>query len=629
MNRKRMLSALLALLLLLPALSAAATAVEVETYVNVAVGSPYTASTPYTDRKNPNPYQLIDGKELTDGVKGSSIYGTEWHGFYNGATEDGYYYITVTLKETAKDIERLSIQCCSEPSSSINLPASVEYFIGADEDSLVSVGEAVKTGSGTYVDYVLDLDAPSEVTVARAKIKPSSGMFVFVSEFEIMTTETVELTPTERDGLHFLYNSTATVDGEYLRGVKHGTTTAGLAAYINLNDSIVVRHADGTVCDADDRLVTGDRLEAYFYDTLLESLTIVIEGDYDGDGRVSATDYLMAKRAVLEKAELTDVQKLSLCLSNGEKLTASDYLRIKRDVLKLGAIVDQYRDPIGEYDMEFKRNSDALYTLSCTYEGKPLTLTFDKKSWGTWNIGTWRYNGEALAGGGTDWEYVNMVGDVGGSLDWSGGNHGKETLVDIRFYDGATGEELLLSNGQSAEIRNLTIVERTELYTSDAKNPYANVTRTYRVAGNTITFEADCEFIRDVYMGRSYTCMFPVSKQYGQFAEFYKLDGSVEKAQTTLEGVKPDYSGPYIGRTDAMRVVMYGPKNPSYKFDVRVYSLADASDFFSNGDKTFVWDMNSTHNKLYFSKFDTGAPTLMQAGQRTSNKSTWTFTVEE
>ena len=327
-----MLSALLALLLLLPALSAAATAVEAEVYVNVAVGSPYTASKPYTE-SNPNAYVQIDGKELTDGVKGSSLYGTEWHGFYNAATEDGYYYITVTLKETAKDIERLSIQCCSEPSSSINLPASVEYFIGADEDSLVSVGEAVKTGSGTYVDYVLDLDAPSEVTVARAKIKPSSGMFVFVSEFEIMTTETVELTPTERDGLHFLYNSTATVDGEYLRGVKHGTTTAGLAAYINLNDSIVVRHADGTVCDADDRLVTGDRLEAYFYDTLLESLTIVIEGDYDGDGRVSATDYLMAKRAVLEKAELTDVQKLSLCLSNGEKLTASDYLMMKKAIL--------------------------------------------------------------------------------------------------------------------------------------------------------------------------------------------------------------------------------------------------------------------------------------------------------
>lgn len=40
MNKKRLLPALLALALLLPALSAAASAVEVETYVNVAVGSP-------------------------------------------------------------------------------------------------------------------------------------------------------------------------------------------------------------------------------------------------------------------------------------------------------------------------------------------------------------------------------------------------------------------------------------------------------------------------------------------------------------------------------------------------------------------------------------------------------------
>ena len=107
---------------------------------------------------------------------------------------------------------------------------------------------------------------------------------------------------------------------------------------------------------------------------------------------------LQAKRAVIRKTELTDMQKLSVCMANGEKLMPSDYLRIKRDVLKLGAIVDKYRDPIGEYEMEFKRSSDVQYTLSCTYAGKPLTLTFDKKSWGTWNIGTWRYDGEGIGG---------------------------------------------------------------------------------------------------------------------------------------------------------------------------------------------------------------------------------------
>lgn len=183
MNRKRLLPALLALALLLPALSAAASAVEVETYVNVAVGSPYTATTPYTDRTNPNPYQLIDYKELTDGVKGSSLYGTEWHGFYKSYAEDGYFYITVDLEEAVENIERLSIQCCDNSGAGVSLPGSVEFFIGADEENLVSVGTAVKEGNGTYVDYVLDLPEAAEVTVARAKIEPGASIFVFVSEF--------------------------------------------------------------------------------------------------------------------------------------------------------------------------------------------------------------------------------------------------------------------------------------------------------------------------------------------------------------------------------------------------------------------------------------------------------------
>ena len=62
MNKKRLLPALLALALLLPALSAAASAVEVETYVNVAVGSPYTATTPYTE---PNPNAYVQDRKST------------------------------------------------------------------------------------------------------------------------------------------------------------------------------------------------------------------------------------------------------------------------------------------------------------------------------------------------------------------------------------------------------------------------------------------------------------------------------------------------------------------------------------------------------------------------------------
>ena len=70
----------------------------------------------------------------------------------------------------------------------------------------------------------------------------------------------------------------------------------------------------------------------------------------------------------------------------------------------------------------------------------------------------------------------------------------------------------------------------------------------------------------------------------------------------------------------AMRWTLFRPA--SYK------EIKDNCDYFSNSDKTFLWDMNSTHNKLYFSKFSSGEPTLMKAGTRTSTKASWTFTAE-
>ena len=129
-------------------------------------------------------------------------------------------------------------------------------------------------------------------------------------------------------------------------------------------------------------------------------------------------------------------------------------------------------------------------------------------------------------------------------------------------------------------------------------------------------------------MGRSYTCMFPVDKDYGLYADFYTIDGEKIHVESTPDGVKPDFSGPHLGTSDSMRVVLYGDKQPSYKFEVEVFSLEDNCDYFSNSDKTFLWDMNSTHNKLYFSKFSSGEPTLMKAGTRTSTKASWTFTAE-
>lgn len=62
-------------------------------------------------------------------------------------------------------------------------------------------------------------------------------------------------------------------------------------------------------------------------------------GDLNGDGTLTASDYLLAKRAIVLDAELTEIQTLAADVSGDGKLTASDYLLLKKSVLGLGQAV--------------------------------------------------------------------------------------------------------------------------------------------------------------------------------------------------------------------------------------------------------------------------------------------------
>ena len=73
-------------------------------------------------------------------------------------------------------------------------------------------------------------------------------------------------------------------------------------------------------------LVTGEEV-AY---------TVIVRGDVNGDGRLTQTDYLMTKRAVLKIKALEGVYLEAAACFNGEDgLTGSDYLLMKRTILGL------------------------------------------------------------------------------------------------------------------------------------------------------------------------------------------------------------------------------------------------------------------------------------------------------
>jgi hypothetical protein len=273
-----------------------------------------------------------------------------------------------------------------------------------------------------------------------------------------------------------------------------------------------------------------------------------------------------------------------------------------------------------------------MYKTDCIFQGKLLSLTFDKKDWGTWNIGTFSYNNTGLAGFGTVWEYVYRVSETKlateGEYKFSGGNHGNEALLEIKFYDGTTGAEVNPAVGSSVTVNNLKIVEKTQIAyakikTDDPTIPFCNVIRTYYVAGNKIELLVNYEMIKDSYFALSYSCMFPINKKYGQNIRFYNIDGTTKDIATTKVGTT---GGQYLGQTSAAKCTTWGYEHPEYTFDIQVYNQKDSCNNFNNSNKTFYWDMNDNSDKLYFSKFNTGDK--VTAGTKWYTRSTWTFSID-
>ena len=58
-------------------------------------------------------------------------------------------------------------------------------------------------------------------------------------------------------------------------------------------------------------------------------------GDLNGDAKITATDYLLAKKSILKLAELDEVQTEAFKLGGTTAPSASNYLKLKKHVLKL------------------------------------------------------------------------------------------------------------------------------------------------------------------------------------------------------------------------------------------------------------------------------------------------------
>ncbi|MBO5869326.1 MAG: discoidin domain-containing protein [Clostridia bacterium] len=304
---------------------------------------------------------------------------------------------------------------------------------------------------------------------------------------------------------------------------------------------------------------------------------------------------------------------------------------------------------ITSYPTTLTKISASKYSMSCTTDAGKLTVTLEEKSWGMFNLGSWTLvdtNGKTITflSASTDWEYVYRTKKTESSaMVWSGGNHGNEVLVSLDFYNGDTEQKISLSNGQSVTANKIHIIEKSKLlFKADTDNDgygyrykssdtytdadvYANVTRKYTITGPQVKLNVDYDYVKDVFYQLSYTCMFPIDKQYGLYCDMYDQSGNMIKHIETKKVGSANYDGPQYSGNAATRAHIYGYVDQRYQFNVMVNTPTDSLENFNNAFKTSYWDMNTTSNKIYFSKYDSSATTKITSGTQYHTECAWQF----
>ncbi len=341
--------------------------------VNVAYGKDYTTSV------KPNAgYEDTNNSELTDGTLGDGGAGKSptWAG-YNGAA-GGKYEFVIDLGEKFENIGSFSVNVLQLKSWGIGVPKNIKVYV-SDDNTNWKEAASLEVSADLYNSAAQDahtLTATPETAASGRYVKfelTASTTFIFIAE----ATVNVDFAAID-EGLYLTAFNTSIL-ADYTSIFTSGTITGSshnpkwtqniwlewneaLEAYVVTKNSfgggsfadytlkegeiIIAVHHDSDVAVMNQNLAkaakVGDVLVLNGID--IENLTTDIgayfyfedgykPGDVNMDGELTATDYLMVRRAVLGLVELDDYQKKLADVNGNGKIDANDYIMVKRAFL--------------------------------------------------------------------------------------------------------------------------------------------------------------------------------------------------------------------------------------------------------------------------------------------------------
>ena len=218
-----------------------------EGYDIISKGCPYTAFEPYTNTAEWNaPYMQIDGKELTDGILGSSPHGTEWHDMHSKALKEGEkFFVNIDLGSVRNNISYIGMQFGNDPSSGIAKPGNVTYYVSEDGVNYTQAGTvAVLLGTDGYGYGVWHSVVPVSARYVKAEFASGKSVHNFVSEMAVGVNKQTQEEYTPGD-----VNMSGSIDiADYLsaKRIAAGNLTASAAEF-----SAADIDGDGKITESD------------------------------------------------------------------------------------------------------------------------------------------------------------------------------------------------------------------------------------------------------------------------------------------------------------------------------------------------------------------------------------------
>jgi hypothetical protein len=127
-------------------------------------------------------------------------------------------------------------------------------------------------------------------------------------------------------------NSKYSTTGSYLLGVTEETNVSEVISNFE-NEGIIILDLNKNILPDNAFVGTGFSVCLVDGGNVLDSLTVVIKGDIDGNGLVDTTDYLRIKGGFLGTYSLDNMCQKAADVDGSGQVDATDYLRVKSHFL--------------------------------------------------------------------------------------------------------------------------------------------------------------------------------------------------------------------------------------------------------------------------------------------------------